>query len=1325
MLHRPVALCLLLASPLAGQLSLVPDTVGIGQLPVGARRVVPLSLINTDLTPVLVEGIAPLHPSLSLPAPPVTGPARWLAGQDSLRFLLHVTPVEAGPLVASLRGWGLADSVSVDVLAEAVDVFVSEVLADPPSGLPGDANGDGERETYADEFVELRNAGPDTVDISGWRLGDDDTAISGWFEFPMTYLPPGARAVLFGGGTPTTIPPPAYADDGRIGDGLANGGDRVLLITASGDTADIVDGIGWGNDRSVVRESAGEAPQPHDAPADVTERFSPGRAALTTAGAGDEPRRVAATVLIVEILADPPPGDGGDANGDGVRDTYGDEFIELLNVADVDVDIGDWSLSDDDTGVDSRFRFPPGTVLASGSRVVLFGGGAVAADLPAHVDDGRIGNGLSNGGDEIILLDAAGDTVDAVHGSDWPADRASIRLPERCPSDCAWVPHDEAGPGAGPFSPGMAMSTADTTAAAPPSIDLVDIRITEVFPAPLRSAAGDANGDGHSDTYEDEFVEIQNAGPDAVVLSGWQLSDDDASVSRRFTFPPGTVLPAGAYAALFGGGAPAVDGDFIFVDDGRIGNGLTNSGDRILLLNARGDTVAEVSYGKVAARDQSLAFLEGVRPHAHGALPARTPYSPGAPRPVYEGFAVDTLRITLGRAPPEPALYGLFAHRREPLDASSIRWRALHDDVLRFDGSTPRPLRRGETLLEAWLHGQVVARAPAFVRYPSPVNSPPRFLDTPPTHTWVEGDFRYLARAVDDEGTTLSYAPVQLPDWLRLGRYDGLLTGRSPPQPGRFEVVIQVTDGQGGLATQAFSLTSQRRPRLRIAEVLADPPPGAAGDADGDGTRQTWADEFVELVNDGTDTVLLDGWELTDASGRRPYRFLVGTRLEPTDRFVVFGSDAGGRLGDGLGNRRDAVFVIDPAGPETLATARYDVVRDPDESLVWPSGRDSPSPHSQWPGRLPYSPGARRPLAVALRLVPPRLDLVAGRSATVRPVVRFSDGVFAAMPREIAGAGSWHVSSNDVEVERGRLRGITPGQARVTFLARDLEASAEVSVRPPLVERLSFRPAWTRTQVVAGSMLSFSVRLQGEDVLRYSWRASTRAVGPPGEQFHVRRSTATTDKVAVRVWRPGGAFGQDERVEREWILTSNHPPEVATLTATGLIAGREFVATIGATDLDDDVVALSLDLGPEGLRLGVRDGQLRWTPTSAQVGAHTVRVRASDGQASTTADFVLHVVEGAGRPAGSSGCTEALAVTPNPFRDAALLRLCPPPESAMRVDIFDVRGRLLRQLRWPPGRRDLSWDGDDRAGRTVASGVYFFEVRSSTQRLHARAVRLR
>ena len=43
-------------------------------------------------------------------------------------------------------------------LAEAT-VVISEVLADPPTGEVGDANQDGQRDTYEDEFIELYNAG--------------------------------------------------------------------------------------------------------------------------------------------------------------------------------------------------------------------------------------------------------------------------------------------------------------------------------------------------------------------------------------------------------------------------------------------------------------------------------------------------------------------------------------------------------------------------------------------------------------------------------------------------------------------------------------------------------------------------------------------------------------------------------------------------------------------------------------------------------------------------------------------------------------------------------------------------------------------------------------------------------------------------------------------------------------------------------------------------------------------------------------------------------------------------------------------------------------
>ena len=63
-------------------------------------------------------------------------------------------------------------------------VVIDEVLADPPSGNIGDANRDGARKTYEDEFIELYNTGPDIVSLAGWRLGDDDLTPAGLFTFP-------------------------------------------------------------------------------------------------------------------------------------------------------------------------------------------------------------------------------------------------------------------------------------------------------------------------------------------------------------------------------------------------------------------------------------------------------------------------------------------------------------------------------------------------------------------------------------------------------------------------------------------------------------------------------------------------------------------------------------------------------------------------------------------------------------------------------------------------------------------------------------------------------------------------------------------------------------------------------------------------------------------------------------------------------------------------------------------------------------------------------------------------------------------------------------
>ena len=64
---------------------------------------------------------------------------------------------------------------------------------------------------------------------------------------------------------------------------------------------------------------------------------------------------------------------------------------------------------------------------------------------------------------------------------------------------------------------------------------------------------------------------------------------------------------------------------------------------------------------------------------------------------------------------------------------------------------------------------------------------------------------------------------------------------------------------------------------------------------------------------------------------------------------------------------------------------------------------------------------------------------------------------------------------------------------------------------------------------------------------------------------------------------------------------------------------------------------------------------------------------------------------------------------PNPFNPATTVAFVTLTDGPVRLSIHDVRGRLVRTLvdsRCCAGRHEASWDGRDRDGRTVASGVY-------------------
>ncbi|MBE0433760.1 T9SS type A sorting domain-containing protein, partial [candidate division WOR-3 bacterium] len=68
---------------------------------------------------------------------------------------------------------------------------------------------------------------------------------------------------------------------------------------------------------------------------------------------------------------------------------------------------------------------------------------------------------------------------------------------------------------------------------------------------------------------------------------------------------------------------------------------------------------------------------------------------------------------------------------------------------------------------------------------------------------------------------------------------------------------------------------------------------------------------------------------------------------------------------------------------------------------------------------------------------------------------------------------------------------------------------------------------------------------------------------------------------------------------------------------------------------------------------------------------------------------------------------------PNPFVSATKIAyLCTRPAD-LRIDIFDVDGRLVRNLPDPnmgQGTQSAVWDGCDDAGRRLAAGVYFVHL---------------
>ncbi len=158
-------------------------------------------------------------------------------------------------------------------------------------------------------------------------------------------------------------------------------------------------------------------------------------------------------------------------------------------------------------------------------------------------------------------------------------------------------------------------------------------------------------------------------------------------------------------------------------------------------------------------------------------------------------------------------------------------------------------------------------------------------------------------------------------------------------------------------------LPSSANALLVINEVLADPP-AITGDANGDGVVSATQDEFVELVNTGSQPVSLAGWTLSDAIAVR-HLFSATSVLPANEFFVVFGGGSpqgfihtaiASTGGLSLNNSGDTVTLRNDHG-QVIDALTYGAEGGMDVSLTRvPDGAGSFVKHTTV-SAAPFSPG--------------------------------------------------------------------------------------------------------------------------------------------------------------------------------------------------------------------------------------------------------------------------------------------------------------------------------------------------------------------------------
>ena len=478
---------------------------------------------------------------------------------------------------------------------------------------------------------------------------------------------------------------------------------------------------------------------------------------------------------------------------------------------------------------------------------------------------------------------------------------------------------------------------------------------------------------------------------------------------------------------------------------------------------------------------------------------------------------------------------------------------------------------------------------------PAAQNAPPEITSIPTGPAVVGNDYQYQVLANDsDIGDTLTYSLVDPPGNLSIGSASGLLEF-APTETGSLEIAIVVEDGNGGTATQIFTLP-----------IVDAPPP--KGDAAPEFTTQPTG---PAIIGQDTWTYPFNATDLEDVDSTLVYT-LIAPSLPASNGTVTFNDStkiiswdpavAGEitftlRVTDSANNYTDQTFTIPATGSSVPGNAPPQITSVPTGPAIVsvPYAYDLSATDPDPGDTLTFSL-VNPPAGVSLNTTTDGVDLTPTEKGKITFVVKVDDG------------------NGGVDLQTVELPVIDPDDP-------DANATPVITSRPtgPAVINDAWQYVVTATDLndAAETLVYSLVEPLNETSVTFDPASQTLQWTPP--------VGAIKQDFRVRVTDPQGASREQSfTIDAVASLPTNAPPVVRSLPNSPVRSGEVYIYDVDAFDPDGDPLTYGLIEWPAGMTIS-DTGRVSWT--TSVPGDYSITVEVRDGiNAGVPHQYILTVL---------------------------------------------------------------------------------------------------